>query len=438
MLNYLVHNGSPNGTYNFMSKPTPEQQPVIKLENLSKRFDIFFERPQSFLDTFISRFSPGERKPFKGQKQPLWAVKDVNLEVKPGESLGILGRNGSGKSTLLKLITRIIQPTNGRILINGRISALLELGTGFHEDLTGRENIYLNASLLGLDNQYIDAHFDSIVAFSELESFINTPVKYYSSGMYMRLGFSIAVHVQPQILIIDEILAVGDQAFQEKCFNHIYEMKRKGTTIILVSHNLDVMRRLCTHLVWMEKGEIRMQGSSEMLIQEYLSFLHGLSHQKPARNKAKKFEQWGTKEIEITGIRLLNGKQEEQEEFLTGDPLTIEFSYTAHKPIDNPEFGLAIYRQDGVQVNGPNTQFANFPLGCIEGSGVVCYHIPRLPLLPAQYSISVAVHHNRLPITYDHHERAYEFQVGSGGTREIFGLVEIPANWSWAQKNAEV
>ena len=420
-----------------MSKPTPEQQPIIKLENLSKRFEIFFERPQSFLETFISRFSPGERRPFKRQKQPLWAVKDVNLEVKPGESLGILGRNGSGKSTLLKLITRIIQPTNGRILINGRVSALLELGTGFHEDLSGRENIYLNASLLGLDNQYIDAHFDSIVAFSELESFINTPVKYYSSGMYMRLGFSIAVHVQPQILIIDEILAVGDQAFQEKCFNHIYEMKRQGTTIVLVSHNLDVMRKLCTRLVWMEKGEIRTQGSPEVLIQEYLSFLHGRSHQNPARNTVKQFEQWGTKEIEITGIRLLNGKQEEREEFLTGDPLTIEISYTAHKPIDNPEFGLAIYRQDGVQINGPNTQFANFPLGCLEGSGVVCYHIPRLPLLPARYTISAAVHHNRLPITYDHHERAYEFQVGSGGTREIFGVVAIPANWSWTQTNSE-
>ena len=420
-----------------MREITPEQQPVIRLENLSKRFETVTEAPHSFWETLISRFSPPAEKPSKREKQPLWAVKDVNLEVKPGESLGILGRNGSGKSTLLKLITRIIRPTNGRVLINGRVSALLELGAGFHADLTGRENIYLNASLLGLDNQYIDAHFDSIVAFSELESFIDTPVKYYSSGMYMRLGFSIAVHVQTQILIIDEILAVGDQSFQSKCINHIYEMKRQGVTIILVSHSLDTMRKLCSRLIWMERGEVRANGSPEELIQQYLMYLHEREHQTSLKKEAA-FERLGTCEIEITGIRLLDAEEKARNNFLTGEPLTIEINFTAHKLIREPEFGLAIYRQDGLQINGPNTQLAGLRIDQVEGDGKIYYHIHQLPLLPAEYLLSVAVHDSRYTLTYDHHVKAYKFRVDSGGTREIYGLIEMPATWSWTLSNARV
>ena len=420
-----------------MSEITPGQQPIVRLENLSKRFESVSENPRSFLEMLISRFSPGKDKSAKPETSPLWAVKDVNLEVKPGESLGILGRNGSGKSTLLKLITRIIRPTNGRVLINGRVSALLELGAGFHSDLTGRENINLNASLLGLDNQYIDAHFDSIVAFSELESFIDTPVKYYSSGMYMRLGFSIAVHVQTQILIIDEILAVGDQSFQSKCVNRIYEMKRQGVTIILVSHSLDVMRKLCSRLIWMERGEIRANGSPEELIQQYLMYLHEREHHTSLKTEAD-FERLGTCEIEITSIRLLDAEEKERNNFITGEPLTIEINFTAHKMIREPEFGLAIYRQDGLQINGPNTRFSGFHIDQVEGDGKVYYHIHQLPLLPAEYLLSVAVHDSRYTLTYDHHVKAYKFQVDSGGTREIFGLIEMPATWSWTLSNARV
>lgn len=413
-----------------MSKLTePLLQPIIKIENLSKRFSAVSEAPQSVLDLLIARFSPRHRTP-SHTKQPLWVVQDINLEVMPGECLGILGKNGSGKSTLLKLITRIIRPTTGRIAIGGRVSALLELGAGFHPDLTGRENIYLNASILGLDKQDIQSHFDSVVAFSELEEFIDTPVKFYSSGMYMRLGFSIAVHVKPEILIIDEILAVGDQAFQEKCINHIYDMKRKGTTIILVSHSLDLMRKLCTHLAWMEKGRIRAYGTPEELIQQYLSFLYEHGYQ-PLTQSGKSFERLGTGEVEVTKVRLLDGQQKEQNAFLTGDSLTIEINYTAHRPVQEPEFGLAIYREDGIQINGPNTQFAGLHIEEINGSGIVRYHIPELLLLPARYVISVAIHDSHYPLTYDHHDKAYEFQIGSSGTREIFGLIQIPATWSW-------
>lgn len=415
-----------------MDTTVPEiEEPVIRLENLGKRFEVVSEAPQSVLELLISFLPSSQPSRDSTDKQDLWAVKDVNLEIESGQCLGIIGKNGSGKSTLLKLIARILRPTTGRIMVRGRVSALLELGTGFHPDLTGRENVYLNASVLGLSRKDTDTHFNSVVAFSELEDFIDTPVKYYSSGMYMRLGFSIAVHIDPQILLIDEILAVGDQAFQEKCVNHIYGMKQKGTTIVLVSHNLDVMRKLCTHLVWMEKGQVRAYGEAEELIQQYLSFLHEKGHHTPLRQEAQEFKRLGTGKVEITAVRLLDEDGEEEEDFVTGKEMTIEIHYDAHEPVDNPEFGLAIYRQDGVQVNGPNSQFAGLPIDCIEGPGVVRYHIPELPLLPASYVISVAVHDSRYSLTYDHHDKAYHFQVSGGRHREIFGLVQIPATWEW-------
>jgi len=412
-----------------MDDHLPLAEPIIRLDNVSKQFEAA-SPALTLLETVAARLGiskvpgPGGRS-----RQPLQVVKNVNLQVMPGECLGILGQNGSGKSTLLKLITRILRPTTGRITVRGRVSALLELGAGFHVDLTGRENIFLNASLLGLDRRYIEEHFDSVVAFSELHDFIDMPVKYYSSGMYMRLAFSIAVHVQPQVLIVDEILAVGDQSFQEKCINHIYEMKRSGVTIILVSHSLDIMRKLCTRLVWMEKGIMRASDLPEVIIQEYLASLHSRD-KRFAEQTDDHFLRSGTGEVEITGVRFLDARNQRQDSFLTGDPLTIEISYLAHQPVREPEFGLAIYRQDGVQVNGPNTQFAGLFIEHITGSGRILYQIKQLPLLPGNYVVSVAVHNSRYERTYDLHEKAYSFRVGSGGTRELFGLVEIPATWS--------
>jgi lipopolysaccharide transport system ATP-binding protein len=414
---------------------TPTTPIVIKLENVSKRFEMATEKPQSFLETLIARFSLRHRhhyQPQQKQDQSFWAVNNVSLDIHSGESIGILGRNGSGKSTLLKLITRVIRPNNGRIMVTGRVSALLELGAGFQPDMTGRENIYLNASLLGLEKEYIQTHFEAIVAFSELGDFIDVPVKFYSSGMYMRLGFSIAVHIMPQILIVDEILAVGDQSFQEKCINHIYDMKRNGVTIILVSHSLDMMRKLCTKVVWMEKGVMRAEGDAEQVIQLYLDSLQENAHQ-PLFQTEKEIQRLGNGDIEITGVRLLDKDGNEVEDFNTGDALTIEMQYMAHRPVVEPEFGLAIYREDGVQVNGPNNQFAGFPIPKVEGAGKVLYQIKSLPLLPGSYLVSVAVHNARYMMTYDHHVKAYGFQVGSAGTREIYGLVQMAAEWAWQE-----
>lgn len=402
-------------------------QPVLTFSNVNKRFTFSREKPQSILETVISIFSRRSRHP----KQDLWAVKDLSFDVYQGQSLGIIGRNGSGKSTVLKLMARILRPTSGRVMVKGRVSALLELGAGFHPDLTGRDNIALNASVMGLNQEDVDRNFDSIVAFSELGDYIDMPVKHYSSGMYMRLGFSVAIHVQPTILIVDEILAVGDQAFQMKCIDRIHEMKRQGVTIILISHNLEMIRRLCSHLIWLEHGEMRASGPTEEVANEYKEYSNKTVGQQLSVSQEGSFRRWGSREIEITAVRFLNGSGEQQTLFKTGDEMVMEIVYFAHQPIQDPEFGLAIFRQDGVHVNGPNSHLAGLEMGKIIGPGSVQYHIRELPLLPARYQVTAAVHDSRLMNAYDYHELAYPFRVVTGGTKETDGLLELPATWEW-------
>ncbi len=398
------------------------EEPIVRFENVGKRFAFTKETPQSVLETVISFFSRSKQK----SDRDLWALRHVSFEVMPGQGFGFVGRNGCGKSTLLKLITQILQPNEGRIVVHGRVGALLELGAGFHPDLTGRENIFLNAAVVGLSEAETKAQFDSIVAFSELGDFIEMPVKHYSSGMYMRLGFSVAIHIRPDILIVDEILAVGDQAFQTKCIDAIIDLKRKGTTIIVVSHNINMIRTLCSHLVWLEKGEVVAAGAADEIAPQYMEF----SYAREGRQlKNVDFERGGDQTVEITAVRLLDGSGAEQPSFQTGDKLTIEIAYFAHSPVPNPEFGLAIHRQDGVHVNGPNTQLAGLDVGTIEGAGIIRYEIENLPLLPARYQITAAIHDSRFPHCYDMHLEAYSFRIAPGGTQELNGLVVLPAKW---------
>lgn len=406
-----------------------QAQPAVAFRDVSKRFRMISEQPQTILDTLLAIF---REKGLRTSNRDLWAVRDVSFDLMPGESLGIIGRNGSGKSTVLKLITRILRPTSGQIVIRGRVSALLELGTGFHPDLTGRENIYLNASVLGLTKEDVESQFASIVAFSELEEFIDVPVKHYSSGMYMRLGFSIAIHVNPDILIVDEILAVGDQAFQEKCVDQIYRLKRKGTTIIMVSHNLNMIRNLCSRLLWLDQGDLRGEGPTESMIAQYLAttYQNPASTSAPARTEGD-FRRWGTGEVEITGVHFLDAEDEETAAFCTGDPLTIEIAYRARKSVQDAEFGLALFRQDGLQINSPNNRLAGEQIDLEPGSGVVRYSIDRLPLLPARYYATIAIHDGRTANAYDFHEQAYSFHVLAGGGQNLDGILHLPATWEW-------
>ena len=408
-------------------------QPAIRFNNVSKRFTYAREQPQSIQETLTSLI--GRRR--KHPKRDLWAVNDLSFDLYPGQSLGIVGRNGSGKSTVLKLIARIIRPTSGQVAVHGRVSALLELGAGFHPDLTGRENIALNASVLGLTQKDVDRNFDAIVEFSELGEFIDMPVKHYSSGMYMRLGFSVAIHVDPDILIVDEILAVGDQAFQTKCIDRIHEMHRAGVSIILISHNLNVVRRMCSNLIWLENGHMRASGPTEEVANQYkYQSDTTIGRQLTAENVRRSFNRWGSHEIEIAGFRFLNADGEEQAYYQTGDSMTIEIDYVAHEPVSKPEFGLAIFRQDGQQVNGPNSQLAGLEVGTIEGAGTIQYHVKELPLLPALYQVTAAIHNTQLTHAYDYHELAYPFRVVSGGTKETDGLVALPADWTWRSNSS--
>lgn len=400
--------------------------PAVSFEGVSKRFKMSPERPRTVLETVIALLRM-QRRPV----QELWAVRDLSFDLYRGESLGIIGRNGSGKSTALKLISRILRPTEGRITVRGRVSALLELGAGFHPDLTGRENIYLNGSILGLQQDEIDACFPAIVDFSELHDFIDIPVRHYSSGMYMRLGFSIAIHVQPDILIVDEILAVGDQAFQVKCFERIEQLQQAGTTIILVSHSMDMIQKVCTHLLWLEQGRLRRAGLTHEVLAEYTSESYRRPISPDGGPQRGAFRRLGTQEVQITDVRLFDGDGRTTTRFRTNEPMTIEMAYVAHKAVHNPEFGLALFRQDGIQVNGPNTRLAGVEMGRVEGPGVVRYQIERLPLLPARYELTVAIHDSRHPIAYDYHDHAYQFEVIGGGTTEIDGLVAFPAQWEW-------
>jgi lipopolysaccharide transport system ATP-binding protein len=371
----------------------------------------------------------------------------VSFQIEAGEMVGIIGPNGAGKSTILKLISRIIEPTSGRIEIDGQVGALLELGAGFHPDLTGRENIYLNGSILGFNRAEMNRIFDDILEFSEMERFIDVPVKHYSSGMYMRLGFSIAIHLRPDILLVDEVLAVGDQSFQFRCLDRIYRMKRDGISILLVTHDLNSVRKMCDRAIWLDDGQIQYQGPVEHVLEGYMTRVLAEDEEQrlTAERGAAKADQkddgpswrWGSGEAEIVAVELLDGEGNERRTFRTGDLLTVRIHYAAHEPIQQPRFGLATYHSNGFQINGPNNVFAGCDIPQIEGEGFVDYVIEHLPLLPGSYLISAAIYDYEGNHAYDHIHQRTTFRVRPGDGGERFGTFYIPATWRWSPKARE-
>jgi ABC-type polysaccharide/polyol phosphate transport system ATPase subunit len=410
---------------------------AVRLDHVSKQFTLRQERSRSFQELFLNLVHFRLRPP----KEEYWALQDVSIEVETGQMVGIIGENGAGKSTLLKLLTGIIEPTSGQIAVNGRISALLELGAGFHPDLTGRENVYLNGSILGFTKADMDSVFDDILEFSEMERFIDVPVKHYSSGMYMRLGFSIAIHVRPDVLIVDEILAVGDEAFQRRCLDRIHEMKRRGVTIILVSHNLTQVRDLCDRAIWLDGGEVQAEGAVERVLEAYTTQVSiedeqlllaakpgGQQRGKAASDKSPPW-RWGSQEVEIVRVELLDVKEQQRRVFETGEMLVVRMHFAAHQRIDRPQFGVALYHANGFHINGPNTVFAGLEIGAIEGEGYIDYTIDALPLLEDTYLLSVSVYDHAGEHAYDHHHQAYTFRVQTPDTGERFGSLLIPSTW---------
>jgi len=415
---------------------------AIRFDHVSKEFTLHRARARSFQELFLNLVCL-KRFP---SREKYWALRDVSFEVEPGEVVGIVGPNGAGKSTSLKLMSHIIEPTSGQIEINGQVGALLELGAGFHPDLTGRENIYLNGSILGFSKTKMDRIFDDILDFSEMGPFIDVPVKHYSSGMYMRLAFSIAIHIEPDILLVDEVLAVGDQAFQVRCLDKINEMKRQGITIILVTHALGMVREMCNRAIWLDHGQIQAAGAVEQVVEQYMAQV--LAQDKQQMLEAEQAEdsegeaeqddesswRWGSREAEIVAVQILDSNDDDQKIFQTGDTLKLRIHYVAHEPIPQPRIGLALYRSNGFHINGPNNIFANYPIDVLDGTGFVDYVINSLPLLPGTYLISAALHDFAGKHAYDYLHQRFAFRVRPGGVREEYGTFYIPATWHWSPK----
>jgi len=404
----------------------------ISFDNVSKRFRLYRDKPRSFQELVLNIL----RLKGRGPREEFWALRNVSFEVQQGEMLGLIGPNGAGKSTILKLVSRVIKPTSGQIITHGRVSALLELGVGFHPDLTGRENVFLNGSILGLSRKQIKRRFDSIVDFAGIESFIDAPVRLYSSGMYMRLGFAIAVHSDPEILLIDEVLAVGDHNFQNKCLDKIRELKKKGITVIFVSHDLEKIRSMCDRAIWIEQGQIQSAGEVEPVVYAYLDGMvsRGTASREPAGDADS--HRWGSRKVELERVELLDASAKPRRAFATGDEMTVRLYYQAHQRIERPQFGLAIYHESGAHISGPNNVFAGYEVKSIEGSGYMDYHIPRLPLLPDRYLITAAIHDYEGLHAYDFRRYCAEFVVmPAPEIKERYGLFHIPASWHLTPQN---
>jgi ABC-type polysaccharide/polyol phosphate transport system ATPase subunit len=392
--------------------------PAVALDRVSKRFFIYRRRAGGLKDRLISAVS-GRRE----EREALWALRDVSLEIAPGETLGVIGPNGCGKSTLLQLVAGILTPDEGATRVNGRVTSLLELGAGFSPDLSGRDNVFLNASLHGLRRAEVLPRFDEIIAFAELERFVDTPVRNYSSGMYMRLAMAVAVHLDPEIVLIDEAFAVGDEAFQRKCLRKLKEFQERGITILLVSHDLHLVQQIATRGCLLQRGRIHVLGHPTDAVAEY----HRLaSEHRPPPDE----QRWGSGRITIDRVETRDAAGAPSSFFRTNDPLIVAMRYAATGRVETPVFGLAVYREDGVHMTGPNTRMNAFPIAAVEGEGEVRYHVPRLPLLPGTYVIAVSAYDQDLAFAYDHRERVATFTVIEGGTLEQFGLITMHGSWS--------
>jgi ABC-2 type transport system ATP-binding protein len=390
---------------------------AISVQNVSKKFRLYHEKNQYLKSALLS----GKRARF----EDFWAVNDISFEVSAGSTFGIIGSNGSGKSTLLKCIAGILFPEKGSIITKGRTAALLELGSGFHPDLSGRENIFLNGALLGLTRGELEKKFDEIVDFAGLDDFIDTPVKNYSSGMAVRLGFAIAINVDPEILIIDEVLAVGDASFQQKCYQKIESFRRDGKTILFVSHGLSDVTTLCSQVLWMEKGRARAVGRSIDLVSDYLGASHNTFH----KTDETTGERWGNNEFEVTNVEVLDAKGDVTDVVHTGRTMKIRIHYIRHSDVSDVIAGLRISHLHGTQVFATNSRRRGDPLGQFGKTGFVDLEIPRIPMLAGTFQISVDLSDSSELYTYDHWGQCATFDVLQDLVQDE-GLVTFDATWT--------
>ena len=396
-------------------------EPAVIVDGVSKRFRLYHERNQSLKVTIMRRR--------RSRVEEFWALRDVSLEVPAGTTMGLVGENGSGKSTLMKCITRILRPDAGSVTVNGKASALLELGAGFHPELTGRENVFLNGSILGLSRRQIDRKFDQIVDFAGLSQFVDQPVKNYSSGMYVRLGFSVAINVDPDVLLVDEVLAVGDEAFQRKCQEKFVDLKAQGKTIVLVSHDLEAVQNLCDHAAWLDHGHVKLVDRARRVADEYVSTVQV----DRTTDEASAHARWGSGEAHIDAVELLGDDGTPLTRLRTGQSVTVRFHCTFHQQVERPVLGIAITTLEGVVVAGPNTRNADCVPDRLEGRGHVDLHIERLMLVPGTYEATVAIHDYAEVHPYDFRHRLFRFDVETGEPRESYGLVSLGGRWEMSE-----
>jgi len=387
--------------------------PAIRADHASKTYRVRRERSRTLKEWALRQYAP----PITVE-----ALKDVSFTVEAGETFGIVGANGSGKSTLLKLMAGTSKPTSGTVDVEGRVSALLELGAGFHPDFTGRENVYLNASLLGLSRKQTERVLPDIIAFAELGDFFDAAVKTYSSGMYTRLAFSVAAFVDPDVLLIDEILAVGDEYFQRKCYAKLNEFRAKRKTICFVSHDLAAVERLCQRGLLLDHGTVRAEGDIHRVLEAYHELIDAQEERRIAA-EGPKGDRWGSGEVRIDEVTLHSG-EEATHIVRSGAPFEIRLAYSAAEERDCV-FGVLIYRDDGVSVFGTNTKIDAMPVWA-RRSGRVSFCVDALPLLPGQYELDVAASSPELH-AYDYHSKRYSFRVvGEAGE---MGTARLAHRW---------
>lgn len=410
--------------------------PAIEATDLRKIYRRYSRRRQ--FSTLKSALLSGSLMRDLTPDDSFEALRGVSFRVEKGRTLGVIGRNGSGKSTLLKLAAGIGKPSAGRIDVNGRVSALIELGAGFHPEISGRENVFINGLMLGLSRKEISRRFDEIVAFAELEPFIDAPVKTYSSGMYMRLGFSVATHVDPDILLVDEVLAVGDESFTHKCLSKFADFRRRGKTTLLVTHSLDLVERYCDEALWLDEGRVRAHGDPRRVIDEYrmdvaraedalhtqapmVTASEAAPTEEPAETPAPEAPQdlfkvpegrWGSREVEITSVQLCRADGTPAHVFPSGQPMVIRLTLASPHEVTDFAIGIGLFDDNGTCCYGTNTHIEGGVPGTLSGTAQVDFVIERLDLVAGGYKLDVAVHRTD-GVPYDYHRQLYTFRVSS-------------------------
>ena len=427
--------------------------PAIELINVTKIFRRYGGRQFATLKSaLMQRSILSELEPH----ETFAALTDFSLRVPTGSTFGLIGRNGSGKSTALKLVAGITKPTIGTVAVRGRISALIELGAGFHPEISGRENVFINGIMLGLSKREVEKRFDAIVEFAELQAFIDEPVKTYSSGMYMRLGFSVAIHVDPEVLLVDEVLAVGDEGFTHKCLDKFADFKRRGKTVLLVTHSLNLVERFCDEAVWLDGGRKRAEGDPYRVVAEYVSdverqeerFLASSDEKRqqetlaaavapaeaplpadPTADMMKASEgRWGSRAVEILDVALLDSRGQPVHVIHSGDGVTLRLNVRAHQPVDDFVFGIGIFGADGICVYGTNTDIDDYVPKSLHGAATIDIAFSGLELVEGTYKLDVAVH-KQDGVPYDYHRLLHTFRVKSR-TKDV-GIYRPRHQWSF-------